>query len=48
MTLRRLRADCQHHVRRARLHIDVEGDELAISGALPRIERVAKTNGQSR
>ena len=25
----------------ARIHIDVQGDELAISGALPRIERIA-------
>jgi hypothetical protein len=24
-----------------RIHIDVQGDELAISGALPRIERIA-------
>jgi hypothetical protein len=46
--LRRLHASHQyiaHSIivigREWRIHVDIQGDELAISGALPRIESVA-------
>lgn len=55
MILRRLDISCQYSAlslivigREGRIHVDVQGDELAISGALPRIESVSETDGQAR
>lgn len=53
--LRKLSISCQYSAHslivigwEGRIHIDVQGDELAISGALPRIESVAEADGQAR
>lgn len=52
MMLRRLghgqSHDTSDEMRRGSIHFDVQGDKLTLSGAFPRIERVAQTDGKSR